>query len=271
MALKIALSAGHGPNTPGKRGPNGFREHSFTYPTAEYVAKYLGEYENVSIKKVYSKTADIPLEDRTDAANSWGADIYVSIHGNASGTGEYWDSGHGIETFVYSLSTSNEGYKVARKVQDKLIAATKLANRGVKANPGLWEMKATKMPAFLVEGGFYTNKAENALMRTAAYQQKVARAIVDALADHYNLKKKVVEKEPVSGKLYRVQVGAFRGLTNAQNLLRAVKAAGYKDAYIRTTGGLNRIQVGAFSEYENAEAMVRELKKKGYDDAWITT
>jgi hypothetical protein len=96
--LKIVISAGHGPETPGKRSPDGFREFSFTYPTAEYVCQYLNEYENVQILKVYDKNRDVPLSERTNKANSWGADLYQSIHANAFGND--WNDAHGIETLV---------------------------------------------------------------------------------------------------------------------------------------------------------------------------
>lgn len=273
MTLRISISAGHGPDTPGKRSPDGFREFQFTYPTAEYVCKYLQEYENVQILRVYEKNRDISLAERTNKANKWGADLYQSIHGNAYGT--TWNSAHGIETLVYSLSSSNEGYTVAQKVQTALIQATGLTNRGIKARPDLWEMRKTKMAALLCECGFYTNQNEKSLMATASYQQKVARAIVNGIADYYNLKKKATAnapttpvKTPSSGNLYRVQIGAFSVLKNAEDLEKVAKKSGFSTV-IKNEEHLYKVQIGAFNRKENAEKFLKLAKKKGFKDAFI--
>jgi len=273
--LRIVLSAGHGPYTPGKRAPDGFREFWFTFPTAELVAKYLSEYLNVSTMKVYEKERDVPLGERTRKANSWGADLYVSIHGNAYGS--TWTDAHGIETLVFSKSSS--GYKAAQKVQDSLIKATKLTNRGIKIRPDLWEMRKTNMAALLCECGFYTNSFEKKLMESEAYQSLVARAIVSGIAEHYGLKKKPTEAKPPTtpkapastpsgGGMYRVQIGAFAVFRNAQELEKAAKDRGFSP-FVKKEGNLYKVQVGAFSSKANAEKFLKVCKEKGFKTAFI--
>lgn len=270
MGLKASISAGHGPETPGKRSPDGYREFQFNYPTAELVAKYLSEYEGVSTLKVYDPNRDVPLAERTAKAHSWDADIYISIHYNAAGS--TWTDAAGIETLVYSSLSTNVGYKAAQKVHAALIAATGRKNRGIKDRPGLWEMRATTMPAFLCECGFMDNKEERTLMASPAYQQQCARAIVDGIADYYKLKKKTTFAPPAPkpDTLWRVQIGAFGSKSNADQFLLKVKKSGFSDAFIKTSGGLHRIQVGAYSIYKNAQTIVERLKAKGFKDAWIT-
>lgn len=273
MVLKIGVSGGHGPETPGKRSPDGYKEAQFNHPTANLVITYLNEYEGVQTLKCFDESRDMPLAERTQKANSWGANLYVSIHFNAYGS--TWTDPSGIETLVYSTSTlSSNGYNVAKIVQAKLIAATKRTNRGVKARPDLWEMRSTNMPAFLAECGFMTNREERTLMASPTFRAQCARAIVDGIAETYNLRKKIVEKPvsapaPTPGTLFRVQVGAFGSLLNAQKFLVTVKAAGFS-GIIKTSGGLHRIQVGAFSKYDNATNLVNQLKAKGFTGAWIT-
>lgn len=276
MPIKFAISGGHGPETPGKRSPDGFKEAQFNHPTANLVIKYLNEYQGVETLKVFEEGRDVPLAERTAKANSWKANLYVSVHYNASGS--TWSDAHGIETLVYSKSTaSSNGYNIAQHVHKHLIAATKLTDRGIKERPDLWEMRSTHMPAFLCECGFMSNKEERTLMASGAYQQLCARAIVDGIAEYYNLKKKVVEKPaaekpaaaPVQGKLYRVQVGAFGSRLNAERFIAQVKAAGF-DAFIKNDNGLYRIQCGAFSTYRGAELLLDKLKAKGFKDAWIS-
>lgn len=278
--MKIAVSGGHGPSTPGKRTPDGFKEFQFNYPTAELVCTYLLEYQNVQVLRVYEATRDVPLAERTSKANSWGADLYVSIHFNAAGPGGWYDAAHGIETLVYSSSTSSSnGFSVGTKVHAKLISATGLFSRGIKARPDLWELRATNMAAFLAECGFMTNRAEAALMKTAAYQQKCARAIVDGIAAQYSLKKKVITPPPVKnpvaapppakGTIYRVQLGAFGVKANAERLEKQAEAKGFSDAYINQEGKLYKVQIGAFSSKANADKQVALAKSRGFKDAWI--
>lgn len=80
----------------------------------------------------------------------------------------------------------------------------------------------------------------------------------------------VKEDKPVSNnQLYRVQVGAFSVLKNAQNQEKKVKAKGF-DTYLVQVGKLYKVQVGAFSVKANAEAMLKKVKSAGFD-CFITT
>lgn len=73
------------------------------------------------------------------------------------------------------------------------------------------------------------------------------------------------QSAPVSGdNIYRVQVGAFSVLANAEKRLAEVKALGYSTAFIAVVDEkLYRVQVGAFREKANAERMLKEIQAKG--------
>lgn len=66
-----------------------------------------------------------------------------------------------------------------------------------------------------------------------------------------------------TGKLYRVQVGAFKKKGNADNLAKKLKAQGY-DVIVKKVGDLYKVQCGAFSVKKNAEALYNKLVKDGY-------
>lgn len=66
-----------------------------------------------------------------------------------------------------------------------------------------------------------------------------------------------------TGKLYRVQVGAFKKKGNADNLAKKLKAQGY-DVIVKKVGDLYKVQCGAFSKKENAEALYKKLVNDGY-------
>jgi len=232
IMVKIVIDAGHGYNTPGKRTPDGsLREWEFNSAVASLVEKELKNYENVQVLRVDDITGntDVSLKTRTDKANAWKANVYVSIHANAAGSG--WSSAEGIETFVYK-TRPKEAVQLAAHVQNHLIRETGRKNRGVKA-ADFHVLRETKMTAILCECGFMTNIEEASLLKSDSYRKKCAEAIVQGLVEHYKLKKKAAAKpapaKPAASnqKVYRVQVGAFADRKNAERLAEELKKKGY--------------------------------------------
>lgn len=266
--MKIVIDAGHGNSTAGKRAPDdSMREHHFNAAVARYLDAELKNYEGVSTKFTHDPTGknDVSLKARTDAANAWGADVFVSIHANAL-TGK-WHTGGGIETFVYKTNPK-EARALAEKVQTELIKASGLRNRGVKV-ADFHVLRESKMTAILVECGFMDNREELALLKSDAYRRKCAQAIANGLIAQYGLKRKAVVVTPRAPKpskltkLYRVQIGAYSKKANADAEAAKAKRAGYTP-YIAVDKGLYKVQIGAYSVKANADKMAAELKKKGF-------
>mgnify|MGYP001289385161 CR=1 FL=1 len=195
--MKIVLDAGHGPETPGKRSPDGsLREYYFNSIVARYVAdELLHGYDGVEILMTHDDSRDVPLKERTDKANAWKADVFVSIHANAAGD-VGWNSAQGIETYVHT-SWPKEAVALANAVQRRLIRATGRPDRGVKA-ADFHVLRETRMTAILVECGFMTNREECELLKSDAYRRKCASAIVAGIVETYGLRKKLVPK-PAEG------------------------------------------------------------------------
>ncbi|MGG1571586.1 N-acetylmuramoyl-L-alanine amidase [Fictibacillus sp. NRS-1165] len=240
MNLVVYVDAGHGPDTPGKRSPDGsLREHFFNHATAVMLMGALTEYEDVTVVQTYNHAEDTPLKARTDKANAMFVNdrakiqsgdekqIFISIHANAM-TNE-WTDHAGIETWVYT-EPSNESLNLASHVQNRLIRNTGRKNRGVKRG-NLHIVRETQMPAILVESGFMTNREECELLKTKEYQQLIATSIEQGIADVYGIKKKAETTPP--------------------------------KAPDQEPSAIYKVQVGAFSLRENAERMVSDLKKKG--------
>lgn len=221
--MKIMLDAGHGYNTPGKRSPDGFQEFEFTRKAAIYAKELLETYENMTIYIAHSDQRDIPLKERTDAANRLQVNAYISIHANAYGSS--WNDAAGIETYVYT-SKPKEALELAQKVQRNLAGETGLPNRGVKT-ADLHVLRETHMTAILAECGFMTNHKEAILLQSDDYQRTCAAAIVRGIAEQYQLIKKQVPASSATKKLYRVQAGAFSDRKNAESLVERLKAAGF--------------------------------------------
>lgn len=226
--FKISLSAGHGKDTPGKRTPDGMHEWEFNSGVVTKMVELLSHYQNTAVLRLDDPTGkrDIPLEERANRSNGWGANYHLDVHANAFGAD--WNDAHGIETFSYKLS--GPSFEIAKKLQEALIKATGLTDRGVKNGDHLYMINTTKMPSSLVECGFMTNPKEAALLKTDAYRSIVANALVDTIVAYFHLEKvapvvKPADK-PTVKTLYRVQVGAFSNHDNAIELQKKLKAKG---------------------------------------------
>jgi N-acetylmuramoyl-L-alanine amidase len=256
--MKIMLDAGHGYSTPGKRSFDGMREYEFTRKVASFARDFLAAYQNVTVYFAHSDERDVPLQERTDAANRLNVNAYVSIHGNAYGT--TWNDANGIETYVY-ITKPKEAFELAQKIQKHLVEMTGLRDRGVKT-ADFHVLRETNMTAVLTECGFYTNKHEEALMKTEAFQRTCAEAIVTGIAEQYHLVKKPAPT-PSSG-LYKVQAGAFSDKKNAEELAARLKEKGFT-AYIYPDSNLYKVQAGAFSDKQNAEDLATRLSSNGFN------
>ena len=224
---KIALDAGHGVNTAGKRTPDGEREWAFNNKVLLAAQKYLNEYEDVSILRLDDPTGktDVPLNSRTNKANEWGADVLVSIHHNAS-TGK-WGNWTGTETYIHA-SNPKGSRALATAVQSRLTKAYGLSNRGIKT-ANFHMLRESKMTAILTEGGFMDSRIDILKMRDDKVLDAAGKAIAEGVAEYLKLKKNP-EPKPVSkptGKLYKVQIGAFSNKDNADKLATEAKKKGF--------------------------------------------
>ncbi|WP_339213963.1 N-acetylmuramoyl-L-alanine amidase [Ornithinibacillus sp. FSL M8-0202] len=197
--VKIALDAGHGINTPGKRTPDGEREWSFNSKVVAAATKYLNEYDNVTVIRLDDPTGkiDVSLTARTNKANDQKADILVSYHHNAN-TGQ-WGTWTGTETYHYPGSST--GLAIAKKIHPAIVGAMGLRDRGIKSE-NFHMLRESKMPAILIEGGFMDSTIDIKKLRDDAVLDRTGKELADAIASHFGLKKKAkskVETAPSSG------------------------------------------------------------------------
>ncbi len=193
--FKIALSAGHGMNTPGKRcmksiDKNETREWYLNDRICDKVEKKLALYDGYSLLRVDDTTGktDVPLENRVGNANKWGADFYLSIHHNAGING---GSGGGIISIAHTKA-SETSKKYQKIIYDELIKETGF--KGNRSTPlafqNLYECRVTNMPAVLVECGFMDSTTDVPIILSEAFAEKASTALVSALITIGNLKPK---------------------------------------------------------------------------------
>ncbi|KAB7706475.1 N-acetylmuramoyl-L-alanine amidase [Bacillus aerolatus] len=180
--MKIIIDAGHGYTTPGKRTPDGMKEFEFNRDVAIFTKKKL-ESKGAAVFFTHSDHEDVPLAKRVSQANNWKADLFLSIHANAYGSG--WNSANGIETFIHT-SRPKQAEALAKAIQHRLIQLTGRKNRGVKT-ADFYVLRKTAMSAVLIEAGFMTNLEEARLLRTLSYRELCAKAIAEAVESLYQL------------------------------------------------------------------------------------
>ena len=221
--VKICIDPGHGGVDPGAVGPTGLKEKDVNLAVGLKLAELLKPIAEVKLTR--TKDIAVSLKDRAQIANSWGAGYFISVHSNSFTDRKVG----GVETWAYA--PGGNGEKLAKAVQPELVKATGFANRGVKFNSGFAVLRNTRAPAILTETGFISNPAEEKLLKTSAFRDKIAFAIAQGVAKHTGKTLPAPAPAP-AGKLYRVQVGAYSVRANAEQQLAKAKKAGFADAFI---------------------------------------
>jgi N-acetylmuramoyl-L-alanine amidase len=221
--VHIALDPGHGGYQPGTIGVTGTYEKHLTLPISLEVERLLRKYTNARVTLTRRTDKHVGLRERTRIANDVQADLFLSIHCNAS----HNKRSHGVETYFLAYdSASTEITKLVAREEssngrpgaaapshhvppnllDKIINETqrygahtdseKVAEimlrhlrRHLKARRrGVFQapfavLKEAEMPAIVVEVGFLSHPVEGKKLTQHEYQKKVARAIYKAILE----------------------------------------------------------------------------------------
>ncbi|MBM7839608.1 N-acetylmuramoyl-L-alanine amidase [Alkalihalobacillus xiaoxiensis] len=253
---RIFLDPGHGGSDPGAVG-NGLQEKNLTLSIATRVRDILlNEYQGVEVRMSRTTDVFIGLDQRTQQANAWNANYFMSIHINAGG-------GTGFESFVHT-NASAESVRLQGIIHPAIIQQMNVTNRGLKrANFAV--LRTSNMPAILTENLFIDRAADADLLRSPAYLDRIARGHANGLAQAFNLQR----RGGGGGTIYRVQAGAFSVRANADQQQARLRGDGYESIIVQS-GSLFLVQVGAFSIRANAEALASELRGRGYDVAVVS-
>jgi N-acetylmuramoyl-L-alanine amidase len=214
----IFIDPGHGGEDPGAIGKHlKLKEKDVTLEVALELKK-LFEERGFKVSMSRDKDVFIPLQERTAMANSANADLFISIHANASRR----RGAHGIETYFFDLSNDqdvlklaamengipiqqlntlqfiltdmertpirNQSAMLASSIQENMCTALNTSgvdarNIGVKHGP-FYVLKGAKMPAVLVEIAFITNPREERLLASTKYRKKIAQGIMSGVSKY---------------------------------------------------------------------------------------
>jgi N-acetylmuramoyl-L-alanine amidase len=214
---RIVIDPGHGGHDPGVLG-KGLNEATLVLDVALRLEKLLQKEPGVEVVLTRRTDVYVPLEERTEIANRQNADMFLSIHANASRN----EDARGIETFYLSFASSpdaeavaarensastremhqlpdliksitlnsklDESRDLANMVQDALVTNLRKSNkeirsRGVKKAPFVVLIGAA-MPSVLAEISFVSNRQEMTLLKTPAYRQKIAESLFVAVSKY---------------------------------------------------------------------------------------
>ena len=178
---KVVIDPGHGGSDPGAVGINGLRETDIVLEVSKTVSEFLTKKGVKTIlTRKYESTLD--LQPRVTKANNLKADVFVSIHANAT-RGKRKDV-NGLETYYYS---GYKGYSLAKNIQKQiLITSPQSPDRGVRRSR-FYVIRKTSMPAALVEIGFVTGMYDAALLRQKAYRDKMSFAIAKGILNYLKI------------------------------------------------------------------------------------
>ncbi|MEO8727491.1 MAG: N-acetylmuramoyl-L-alanine amidase, partial [Acidobacteriaceae bacterium] len=208
----------HGGYDTGTIGPNGLLEKDLVLDVALRLGKLLER--RLGAEVVYTRDDDtfVPLETRTAIANKEQADLFISVHANASRD----PSARGIETYYLNFTSSSDALEVAARenavseksihelqdlvkkiaLKDKIEESREFASdveasmhstlsarnsglrdRGVKKAPFIVLIGAN-MPSILSEISFVSNPQDERKLRTPEYRQKIAEALYRGVAKY---------------------------------------------------------------------------------------
>lgn len=214
----VVIDPGHGGKDPGAMSKSGLKEKDIALEIALSLKELLARNNNLQVILTRESDVYVPLEDRTVIANQKAADLFISIHVNASRN----EKREGVETFYLNISpdpavnelaarenaTSTKNIGQMRDILQKIVQNSKivesrgLADRiqrnlvqtlsksyapirdlGIKGGP-FWVLIGGDMPSVLVEVSHLSNAREEARLKTPQYRKAVAQGIHAGISDY---------------------------------------------------------------------------------------
>ena len=222
--IVVAIDAGHGGRDPGAHGPHGALEKNVTLAVARRLAKFIDQQPGM--KAVLTRDSDVfvELKERFEKARDASADLFVSIHCDASrdrradGATVYVLSGHGATTehakflerqendaaLVGGVQLGNQPLMVRSVLVDmsqsavmgmsfdvgasvaKQLKAIGAMHRNYVQQAGFLVLKAPDVPSMLIETNYITNPRTAKLLMSPDYQELLAKAIFTGVDSYFD-------------------------------------------------------------------------------------
>lgn len=194
----VCLDAGHGSGCVNGSPDGLYKEDEFAMDMARRIGEELGK---CGLDVVYTRDEDgyPSLTERCTVSNTANADLFVSIHSNASGSSG-WSSARGLCIYTYAHDESAERNIAAGILLDSFGYEEDMVFFGSKLyyESEFTVLAKTNAPAMLIEYGFHTNVQDVALLSSDAYRQRLALATACGIYEYFSDREK---REEVADKV----------------------------------------------------------------------
>lgn len=189
----VCIDPGHGPGTVNGSPDGTYKERECAWDMGQRITALL---EAAGVSVIITRTEDTKpsLTQRAMVSNNMGADLFVSLHSNATG-GSGWSNPSGLLIYTSQAEEIAERNKAARAILAKMEEAGVNLFGGGLAHNGYTVLTATTAPAVLIEYGFHTNQGDVALLKDTAYRDKLAKATVWGILDYLGVSEAEEDKE----------------------------------------------------------------------------
>ena len=224
--MKVCLDAGHGTREMNQSPDGSYIEHKFALDMANRIRGHLVRC-GVDVKLTREDGSTPTLTERANIANTYKADLFVSLHSNAV-SGGWNDTVNGLTVWTYAAG--GERNRAANILLDEMKSAGVQTFGAKLYHSNFTVLAKTVMPAYLVEYAFHTSHSDVKLLLDNQHRDKLAIATAKAICLYGGVKwvEPVAPTKPADGTIYRVQVGAFTVKENADNLKKELEIKGYK-------------------------------------------
>ena len=189
VSKTVCLDPGHGVESPGKCSPDkSYYEHEFALDMARRIQAHL---ERCGVRVVLTRTdehcptgkADTnDLLKRVAISDAAGADLFVSLHSNASGN--EWSNASGLMIYTSAGPETASRNVAAKAVLSRMTAAgVELRGSPLVHDIELVVTRKTVAPAMLIEYGFHTSRTEVERLKKSSYRAKLAEATAKGVCD----------------------------------------------------------------------------------------
>lgn len=163
------------------------------------------------------------MQQSISESNAWSPDLHIPIHTNAFNGATLG----GTLVMIYSMEDKNK--RAGQSILDAVAPVSPGPDYTLRANPSLAELNSTKAIAVYIEVEFH-DSVEGAKW-IIENTKTIGEAICKGVCNYFGVTYKSGSSES-TGKLYKVQVGAFSQKANAESCLQKAKNAGFTDAFI---------------------------------------
>jgi len=217
----VIVDAGHGGTDPGATGPAGTHEKDVTLAIARLVVAHFNDQPGMHAVLTRDSDRLIDLRERFERARNAHADLFISIHADSvrdrsiTGASVYTLSYHGASSEAARTLADRENEKlgplplagVDPSLASVLVGATQsqIMGQSVEAadqvlsaldevgairkkvvqHAGFMVLKSPEVPSMLVETAYISNPREEQNLRSAAYQERLARAIETGVVSYF--------------------------------------------------------------------------------------